>query len=557
MYGICAAPWALRRSLAWWCCALFLWGAHAQAQDGAADPASDNKPRFDVWELRVTGNSLLDVRDVERTLYRFLGVGKTVDDVEAARQALARVYSEAGYGTVLVTIPEQEVLSGVVYLQVVEGRVEQSVISGAKYHSPQRIREQVPALADNAVLHLPSLQTQLAALNAMSGDRAVTPVLRPGRTPGTVEVELKVDDALPLHGNVELNDRYSLNTSRLRLEAQLSYGNLWQRQHSVSLQYQTSPEDTSEVQVWAGTYVWRDFTERSILALYGVHSESQVAAVGGFQILGAGDIAGARLIMPLEAHGSYSHSMTLGVDYKDFAEDLGSPGNSVPVTTPISYIPFSLAYSGTRRAGAISTRLDFGLNFGLRGLGDDEVDCEYLNAQGVLQTQRLNEFACKRDGATPNFVYLTAGVDHARDLMRGYALHLAAKGQLANSPLINNEQFSAGGAESVRGYLESERLGDDALQLNLEMRTPPWSLPVLGSVMALRVHAFVDAASLRIRNPQPGQDANSSLAGAGLGMRAEGPKGLGAAADLAWALEDGSDTRAGDLRWHFSLSYQF
>ncbi len=557
VYGISMARWALTPNLVWWCCTCLLWGAYAHAQDSRGDLTSASKPRFDLWELRVSGNSLLGIQEVERTLYRFLGAGKSVDDVEAAREALTQAYSEAGYGTVLVNIPEQDVANGIVYLQVVEGRVEQSIVSGAKYHSPQRIREQVPALADNGVLHLPSLQTQLAALNAVSGDRAVTPVLRPGRTPGTVEVELKVQDALPLHGSLALNDRYSLNTSRLRLEAQLSYGNLWQREHSVSLQYQTAPEELSEVQVWAGTYVWRDFTKRSILALYGVHSESEVAAVGSFQVLGQGDIVGARLITPFAAQAGFSHSLTLGMDYKDFAEDLALTGNSVPVTTPISYIPFSVAYGGAKVGAAIDTRFELGAHFGVRGVGDDEIDCEFQRGDGSIGRQRINEFACKRAGAKPNFVYLTASVEHTRELMKSIAMHVALRGQLADSPLISNEQFSAGGMDSVRGYLESERQGDDAIQFNFELRSSPRTMSILNSLAELRAHGFIDAAWLNIREPLPGQARDYSLAGAGLGLRAGTFKGVGAAMDLAWALEDGSDTQKGDLRWHFSLDYKF
>ncbi|NDF95115.1 MAG: hypothetical protein EB107_04675 [Proteobacteria bacterium] len=35
----------------------------------------------------------------------------------------------------------------------------------------------------------------------------VTPSLRPGLEPGTVDIDLTVKDKLPLHGSVELSDR--------------------------------------------------------------------------------------------------------------------------------------------------------------------------------------------------------------------------------------------------------------------------------------------------------------------------------------------------------------
>lgn len=141
--------------------------------------------------------------------------------------------------------------------------------------------------------------------------------------------------------------------------------------------------------------------------------------------------------------------------------------------------------------------------------------------------------------------------------MKDIAIHMALRGQLADSPLISNEQFSAGGVESVRGYLESERQGDNAVQLNLELRSPPRTMSMLTSVTELRAHGFIDAAWLNNREPLPGQARDYRLAGAGLGLRAGSSKGAGAAVDLAWAPEDGSDTQQGDLRWHFSLDYKF
>ena len=106
--------------------------------------------------------------------------------------------------------------------------------------SLSRIREQVPSLAPGAI---PDLQ-------CAGGAQCDQPTYRrsfryagaaSGTHPGTVEVELRVRTS-SLHGGVELNDRYSVSTSRLRFGATLRYDNLWQKEHSVSLQYQTSPE---------------------------------------------------------------------------------------------------------------------------------------------------------------------------------------------------------------------------------------------------------------------------------------------------------------------------
>ncbi|MCL5059406.1 MAG: hypothetical protein M1449_02095 [Candidatus Thermoplasmatota archaeon] len=248
--------------------AAFLFASAHAADDG----------RFDLFEIRVEGNTVLPALLIERAVYPSLGEKKGIQDVEAARAALEKLYQDNGYLTVLVDIPEQEVKNGVVRLRVTEGRVERLRVTGSRYFSLGRIREKTPDLAEGSVPYFPDVQKQLAAVNR-GGDRRVTPVLRPGRSPGKVEVDLKVDDRLPLHGSVELNDRYSANTTRTRLNANMRYDNLWQREHSLSLGVQTAPQEPAESTVFSATYVWPT-DKGNYLAAYGVISESDVAALG-------------------------------------------------------------------------------------------------------------------------------------------------------------------------------------------------------------------------------------------------------------------------------------
>ncbi|MBK7767153.1 MAG: ShlB/FhaC/HecB family hemolysin secretion/activation protein [Sulfuritalea sp.] len=169
-----------------------------------------------------------------------------------AREALERAYHEAGYLTVLVDIPEQRINSGAVSLRVTEGRVERLKVAGNRYTSRGEIRADTPSLAPGEVPNFTEVQQELA--KAQRADRKLTPLLRPGKAPGTVEVELKVDDNLPLHGAVEINNKQSPDTTRRRLEASLRYDNLWQKGHSVGLSFQNSPLNTDQVEVYTGTY---------------------------------------------------------------------------------------------------------------------------------------------------------------------------------------------------------------------------------------------------------------------------------------------------------------
>src|SRR5581483_3735316 len=90
-------------------------------------------PQFDILEFEVHGNSVLDVETIERVVTPFLGLNKTMADVEAARAALEKVYQSVGYLTVFVDVPEQRVDGGVVMLNVIEGRIELLRVTASRY----------------------------------------------------------------------------------------------------------------------------------------------------------------------------------------------------------------------------------------------------------------------------------------------------------------------------------------------------------------------------------------------------------------------------------------
>lgn len=510
-------------------------GAHA---DAAPKPERQaDLPRFDVLEFEISGNTVLKIPDIERTVYPFLGPSKTIEDVEAARAALERAYQKAGYLTVLVDIPEQKVAEGIVQLRVTEGKVERVRISGNRYYSRGRIGEKVPALEAGTVPYFPAVQDQLAQLNR-SPDRQVTPVLRPGQLPGTVEAELKVEDKLPLHGGVELNNRQSANTEPLRLQAYLRYDNLWQREHSAAIQYLTSPQDSSQVQAISGTYVMPVPGSNDLLAFYAVRSFSDVAAIGGVTVLGDGGIVGARYIIPLPPAGTLSHSLTAGIDYKSFHQNLEFGADSV--NTPINYVPLSLQYSGTLLDKRGTTQATLSANFAPRGLFGNTDE----------------EFENNRFMAHANYLYLRGEVSREHALPHGMTLFAMVGGQVSSEPLINNEQFVAGGVDTVRGYLEAEQAGDDAYYGRVELRSPSFA-PADSVSNELLVLAFLDAASLHVQDALPDQKAYFNLSSGGVGLRVKAKPHLNAALDVAVPFASAQTTRAGDTRVLFKVAYEF
>src|SRR5262249_8433630 len=417
----------------------------------ASQPQADEGPAFDVFEFRIEGNSLLSTIAIERAVYPHLGPGRHINDVEAARRGLEATYRDAGFSTVGVDIPVQRVADGVVVLSVTEGRLDTVRVIGSRYYSQGSILARTQTLAAGEAPYFPELQQELDRLNR-SADRRITPVLRAGALPGTTAIDLKVDDRLPLHASAELNNRYSANTTRLRLNGAARYDNFLDRDHSIGLQFQASPQDWDEVKVWLFNYA----VPLASGSMYGyvIDSKSNVAAVSNTTVLGQGRIYGLRYAQPLQPRGSLAHAFTAGFDFKHFDEvvtQTGTPG----LKTPLDYVPFSLDWSGSVQGTKSRSQFSLGTVFSFRDLsGSDDL-----------------EFDAKRFNAKSNFLILRTDLQHERPVFGTYSLLLALSGQIADQPLVSNEQFFAGGAASVRGYLEAEGRGDVGARGSAARRT--------------------------------------------------------------------------------------
>lgn len=499
---------------------------------------------FDLLEFAVEGNSVLPVIEIERAVYPWLGPARTPADIEKARAALEAVYQDSGYLSVSVVVPEQSVAEGVVRLRVVEGEVERLKVSGNRYSTRSDLRADVPELAPGTVPYFPAMQAELAQAGR-SPDRRVTPLLRPGRRPGTMEVELAVEDDLPLHGNLEINNRQSPDTSKQRLEAGLRYDNLFQRQHSAGLNYVVSPRKPDEVQVLAGFYSAPLGAGRSASAFL-QHSNSNIATAADSTVLGKGTTLGLRYSLTLPnpvGVAGFFHSLSLGLDYKDLRETQNLLGADQKVT-PLRYTPLVAQYTASQfgEAGEFAGSLSLAANL---GAATRRLDC-----QGV----DLDQFECRRAGARPSFAVLRGDLGYSYRLL-GWEVMTRLDFQAGAQALVSGEQIVAGGMDSVRGYLEGEIAGDAGWRLKAETKTP--TLLDLGG-SALRAVGFVDGAVLWLNDPLAGQTSEFSLASAGLGLRLKGARGGPLLAlDFAQALKAGSKTVRGNQRLHMRLGYEF
>lgn len=510
---------------------------------GVAPVRAQDAVRFDIFEFRVEGNSLMKQEAIERAIMGSLGESKTFADVQAARAALEKTYHDAGYLSVLVRIPEQQVQSGVVVLQVTEVEVGRLRVVGSKYNLPSALRERLESVSEGQVPNFAVLQQNLGAINKGS-DLKVAPVLKPGAEPGTLDIQLEVEDQVPFHGSVEINNRQPLNATPTRVIGSLRYDNLWQESHSFGLTYQASPEKPSETQAFILNYQLPIKGSTDSLSFYSVQSNSQFASLAGsgYGVIGNAQIYGVRYALSFDSNPKYQQSVTFGWDYKNTAQS----GDS---SQQIRYAPASLNYRGVWVGDVPKPSvIDITVVLGMRGFpGQSE------NAFDPRLTLT--------PGASANFTSYRTALQLNREVGRwGLAANMDL--QMASGPLLPNERYIAGGADTVRGYYEGERTGDQALRFSFELLAPAFRASSwLGTDWGGNFMAFVDEAAVVNAQPAAGQLSRYVLASAGLGLRFNSDNGLKLQLDIARALEDGNlasfGTKQGDWRAHVRLTKNF
>ena len=515
--GRCSPPAFVARL---WAVNLFcaaLWSLYS-APLMAQQPAESNPQRFPIYEFQVKGNSVLSDLAIQRAVSGFTGEKKSIADVEAARLALEKTYHDAGFMTVLVTIPEQNVDAALVELQVIEANVDRLIIKGAEYTAPSVIRSRLSELVGDKPPNFNTMQAQLAGLNR-SNDLKVTPILKQGRLPGTVDVQLDVDDQSALHGNFEVNNKHGKGTTASRISAGLRYDNLFQRGHTLGLTFQTAPERMDDQTVWVANYSMPLDVWGASLSGFLVNSKSK--SLSG-DLLTDGKTAGVRLSRGLTGTDNYSHNLSAGLDYKNQRAIIADQNLGPP-----EYVPLVVSYGATLLGKGRTTGLDLTLTNGLRGL--------FTNSE-------LN-FNERGQGASANFTTLKVGVVHTETL-KAWTLLGKLNGMTSSGILLSPEQLSMGGADTVRGYLEGERAGDRGLLGGLELQTPPLKWGAGQNEWALRGLAFMEGGRLSTLARTYSDATSHRLGSLGLGLRMQAPRGIAIDADLAHTLIQGDATPA-------------
>ncbi|RUP26992.1 MAG: ShlB/FhaC/HecB family hemolysin secretion/activation protein [Curvibacter sp.] len=507
----------------------------------------------EVTRYEVQGQTLLPAGAVDSVLKNFEGP-QTLDGLRSAAQALEARYREAGFGSVVVHLPEQALEPrGPVRLRVTEGRLGDLFVHGNRYHSLENVLGSLPSLRAGETPNLIEVDANTVMVND-SPAKSLRVVFQPGQKPGLVDALVRVEDQISQRWTLSLDNTGRSSTGLYRTSVSYQDADWRGGDEVLGLRAETSPTQLRDNLTVGSSLRWPIYKQLAALELSANYSDVKSAtsrtAAGDLSFAGRGKALGVKYLRYLDRIGEGKQQLSVGLDWRQFLNDctLGSFGAAGcgSAAASVGVRPLNLAYN-LQSVGHYSANVQWVGNLWAGGPHGQQAD-----------------FSAVRPGAKAHYQVLRTGLSTFTALGRDSTLSWRGALQWSPNGLVPGEQFGLGGAGSVRGYLERELVGDQGVSTSLEWSTPvpsisqsPTWAQVWGNAPALSAAAFADLGHLsnRLGTQCLAGSASCNLVSVGAALVLAQQGRWQSRLDLAHALRNASVTQRGHNRIHISFSY--
>jgi hemolysin activation/secretion protein len=511
------------------------WSVLASAQVLEAPPT----PRFEIRTFVLDGNTLIPQRQADALLAPFRGPNRDFGTVQQALEALQDAYLARGYSAVRVLVPEQELASGEVHLQVIEAKVRNIRVEGNRFFSEKNVLAGVTTtLREGESPNTRRISENVRLVNENPA-KQVSVLLEATGQPGLSDAVLRVADEKPTRISLSLDNTGTPQTGSLRAGIGYQNANVFDKDQVLTVQFLTAPTRVNDVQIYGAGYRIPIYESRGALDFIAGYSNVNSGTVQGlFTVSGSGTILGARYTQMLPSVPGYDQRVSVGLDYRAFKQNVALVGTAGTILPDITVHPVSVTYTG--RLSEVGSDLSVAASVSENIPGGSDGTQDAFNLQPRVGPARYR-------------IYRLSGA-WSKALPKDYLFRAVASTQFTRDPLISGEQFGMGGQDSVRGFYEREAANDVGARLSAELYGPDFGGKI-GTSWRARMLAFVDAASGYDRGPAP--STNNGLSSIGLGLRINQGRSLSIRIDAAEVI-NGSGTRPDNKgRVHFVLAYSF
>jgi len=477
--------------------------------------------------------------------------GLTVADLCDFVETVTQKYVADGYYTSRAFLPEQELRpDGTLTIRIVEGKIspEDIRVTGLKHLEEAYIRDRVAlGIGPNSIFRYQDIDDRLRLLQANPLIEQITASIgyrddlkpRPARTNLTVNVAEK-DRVV---GELAIDNYGSESVGSERMTAGLTFRNPSGIGDIFSVHWTPAIEGGS--QIYRLDYRAPLNAQGGTLRLQTELNRTQIiqSPFDAFDITGRSENYLINFRQPLLLHPDQEFSLSLGYSFRrnqTFLQNQGIAFNQGPQEDGVSRLSVlhfgqDYIYRGSRSIWALQSQLNWGTGFMDATINAEDPDSQFLNWFFQVQNiQKLNELNI-----------LLSRLDF----------------QLSNDALLNAEQFVIGGANSVRGYRQNLKAGDNGFYFSTENRIQAYRSDTGRSL--LQISPFFDLGYVW-NDPQNTNEASDRnfLASIGIGLLWDPLANLNLRMDYGYPLTQRTQSDRGEDALqsqgiHFRVNYNF
>jgi len=465
-----------------------------------------------VTSIRISGNRTIADEQLAPLVAGLVGARRSLNDLRAAAARITAYYRHHGYAVARAYLPAQTIENGVVWITVLEGRIDQIRIDNHSRLSDQTAHAYLEHAEQDTSIKTADVDRGLLLLNDTPGVSTSRAALQPGASVGTSDLVVVLDPAATYSGNAAVDDYGNRYTGQYRLGGTLNVNSPLEVGDLLSLGVLTSGEYLQYGRIAYQLPVGADGI-RVGAAFFDIHYHLGK----DFKVLDAhGDAQSGSLFIvdPFIRGVAGNLTGTASWEVKNLSDSID--GTTVDKRVYVT----DLGLAGSYRDGLLGGGLSA------------------LNASLALGTLDINSVAARLiddDSAHTRggYIRLSYGSSRLQRLGDGTYVLVAVSGQLANKNLDSSEKFLLGGIDGVRAYPQGEGVGDTGYIAKLELRRD--------IIAGLQAIAFYDDGSVTIDHSpfvQPATVNTRDLAGAGVGINAA-LSGFAIKSTVAWRTRGG------------------
>jgi hemolysin activation/secretion protein len=500
------------------------------------DPAALHKEGLPgVTGISAPGLPLLAGPDFAAKLSPFIGQKLTLGDIGKIAETVTGWYKVHDQPFMSVTVPPQNITSGVIQVVVTQYRIGAVKAEGNEWFSSDLlVRES--GMQPGQTLKLIDVQDGLVRLNG-NAFRSVSTVFQPGAEPATTDIILKTEDRLPLRLYASFDNAGTANLGRGEWGVGANWGNAFGLDQQIAYQFtrSISTRFNAHSLSWTAPLPWNDK-----LLIFGSYEEETPDIGPDLDEAGKSGQAGLRYVHPLPsvilADGvGLSGDVQAGYDFKTTNNNLEFGGLQVfATTTEIDQFPLIVDATETDP------------------YGETNLANQFVFSPGGITTGNTDKaFRAALAHSSADYVYDKVTLTRTTTLPAKFSWVARVTGQVANGNLQSSEQLTDGGPGSVRGYYTDAAIGSEGVLISQEIRTPSISLSkLLNQTLPVddqaQFGAFWDYGHVSQVTAVPDQVNSATLSSLGLDLHLTLDRYFDLRFDVGWQLRaaPGADGRS-------------